>query len=258
MSRNPKRRGRTERYVWLRFWLMDSPAWQSLPCNARALYVELAKRYNGNNNGRISYGVRQARGLHIGKTAAGQALWFLQDRGFIVCTKKGAFSLKAVKDASEWRLTEYASDFPAAHATKEFLSWRPAEPETNDSAKSRTRYLRQARAVSQASPCGISGEPVDSKKGLHGTSGKPVNAEKHPSTVSEASHIQLPGTASAREGGERSAPEGSAVASEPPEWGNLAYPPGSPSSEEVRAALERRAQERLRTRPPRQAGGRVR
>jgi hypothetical protein len=253
MSRNSKRRGHTERYVWLRFWLMDSPAWQSLPCNARALYVELAKRYNGNNNGRISYGVREARKLHIGKTAAGQALRFLQDRGFIVCTKKGAFSLKAVKDASEWRLTEYASDFPAAHATKEFMSWRPAEPETNDSGISRTRYLKQARAVSQASPCGISGKPVDSKKGLHGTPGKPVNAEKHPSTVSDTRHIQLPG-----EGGERSAPEGSAVASEPPDWGNLAYPPGSPSSEEVRAALERRAQERLRTLSPCQAGGRVR
>jgi hypothetical protein len=259
MSRKLSRRGRTERFIWLRFWLMDSPAWCSLPCNARALYVELARRYNGHNNGRISYGVRQAaRRLHIGNTAARQAFWFLQDRGFIVCTKKGAFSLKAVRDASEWRLTEYASDFPPAHATKDFMSWRPSEPQSNEPAKSRTRCLRQARTVSQASPYGVSGKPVDSKKGLHGVSGEPVSAEKDPSTVSEASHIQLPGAARARAGGERSAPEGSAVASEPPDWHQLGYPPGSPSHAEVLVTLEPQAQERGRARPLRQAGRRSR
>lgn len=31
------RKGKPERYVWLRFWLLDSPAWQSLPGNVRAL-----------------------------------------------------------------------------------------------------------------------------------------------------------------------------------------------------------------------------
>jgi hypothetical protein len=35
-------RGSIPRFVWLRFWLMDSPAWCSLPCNARALYVQLS------------------------------------------------------------------------------------------------------------------------------------------------------------------------------------------------------------------------
>jgi hypothetical protein len=31
-----KRRGSIERYVGLKHWLIDSPAWHSLPCNAQA------------------------------------------------------------------------------------------------------------------------------------------------------------------------------------------------------------------------------
>ena len=75
---------------------------------------------------------------------------------------------------------------------------------------------------------------MDAKKGLHGYCGETVNAEKDPCTGTVARHIQLPGTASAREGGERSAPVGSAVA-EPHEW----HAPGSPTREEHLAALER-------------------
>ena len=52
MSAKGKGRGRQERYVKLRHWLLNSQAWNSLSGNARALYVELAQRYNGSNNGR--------------------------------------------------------------------------------------------------------------------------------------------------------------------------------------------------------------
>jgi hypothetical protein len=251
-----KRRGANtvERWVELRFWLMDSPAWRSLPGGARALYVELKRRYNGRNNGRISYSIRQARELHLGNTAARQAFQLLQDRGFIVCTKKGAFSMKAVRDASEWRLTEYPDDVRPNYPTKEFMSWQPAEPESNEPPKSRTRCLRHHRTVSETTPHGVSGNTVDPKKGIYGVSGNTVNAEKDPSTVSETTHLQLPGTANAREGGERSAPAGSAEASEPPNWKDLGYPPGSPSRDDHLAALERQAQERGRSPNERRAG----
>jgi hypothetical protein len=52
--------GKSERYVSLRYWMLQSPAWQSLPGGARALYIEMAQRYNGSNNGRIPYSVREA------------------------------------------------------------------------------------------------------------------------------------------------------------------------------------------------------
>jgi hypothetical protein len=91
---------------------------------ARALYLEMAKRYNGSNNGRISYSVREgAAALHVSKGSVKNWLDVLQERGFIVCTRRGAFSLKVTRDASEWRLTEYNCDTPAQHATKDFMRW---------------------------------------------------------------------------------------------------------------------------------------
>src|SRR5262249_53552518 len=118
------KRGSTSPFVGLRHWLIDSAAWKSLSCNARALYIQLARKYNGRNNGHISYSVREAcEDLHIGNATAHRAFRQLQDRGFIVCTKKGAFSWKIVNEASEWRLTEHDNDFPAQHASKEFMRW---------------------------------------------------------------------------------------------------------------------------------------
>jgi hypothetical protein len=196
-----------ERFIWLRFWLFDSPAWRSLPCNAQALYLRLARRYNGRNNGRISYSLRQAsQDLNIGRTAAVGAFRALQDHGFIVCTKKGAFSWKTVKDASEWRLTEYQNDYPPEHASKEFMRWRPPEPDSNEAPKSRTRVLKRDHTGPETRPSGSSGETMSLKKGRRGSSGETVNVEKDPSTGPETRHIQLPGTAGGPERGERSAP----------------------------------------------------
>jgi hypothetical protein len=247
-----KGRAHIARYVGLKYRLLESPAWRSLPCTARALYLEIAKRYNGRNNSRIPYGLRQAyRDLHISKTTASRALQLLQDRGFIVCTKKGSFSWKTVRDASEWRVTEYSNDFPPEHASKEFMSWRPSEPESNEPPASRTRVPRQDRRGTQARPYGYPGETVNPENYPHGYSGGTVNTEKEPLTGTEAGHIQLPGAACSLVGGERSAPEGSAVASSPPNWHQIGYPAGSPSREDHLAALERRARERGRRAPGR-------
>jgi hypothetical protein len=85
------------RYVKLRHWLLNSQAWNSLSGNARALYVELAQRYNGSNNGRIPYSVREAvRALHVSKATVSRLFMELEDHGFVIRTKRGAFSLKWV------------------------------------------------------------------------------------------------------------------------------------------------------------------
>jgi len=95
------------RFVMLRHDLLNSPAWQSLPLNARALYVEIAKRFNGQNNGHIVYSLRDAtRELHIGQNMAFRLLRLLEWRGLIRCTSRGSFSRKDAK-ASEWELTDY-------------------------------------------------------------------------------------------------------------------------------------------------------
>src|SRR5262249_12294369 len=138
-----RRQGSMERFVWLRHWLVNAPAWRSLTGNAAKLYVELAMRYNGSKNGPIPYGVREAgKALNVSFQTAMRSLQLLQNRGFIVCTRKGAFSLKAAPYASEWRLTEYANDAPPEHATKDFMRWQPSE---SDMPKSRTRLSRRKR-----------------------------------------------------------------------------------------------------------------
>ena len=129
MSRINKKGRNTgdSRHVRVYHWLMQTVAWRSLNATARAIYIEIAARYRGpgSNNGCIPYSVREAaESLSIGKTTASRALERLQQRGFIVAMKKGAFSLK-VRHATEWRLTEFPCDMTHALATKEFTRWSP-------------------------------------------------------------------------------------------------------------------------------------
>jgi hypothetical protein len=127
MSRTKQKESR---HVRLYHWFLKSEAWRSLSPNARALYIEVAARYHGSNNGQISFSVREARdALHIGKNAAAAAFKELQDRGFLVIAKASAFSVKT-KTATEWRLTEFACDVTNAFSTKDFMRWSPEKQNT--------------------------------------------------------------------------------------------------------------------------------
>jgi hypothetical protein len=118
------------RHVRLYHWFLKSEAWKSLSPNARALYVEIVTRYNGSNNGRIGFSVRDAAdALHVGKNTASAALKELQERCFLVVTKRSAFSLKT-KMATEWRLTEFPCDITNAVASREFMRWSPEKQNT--------------------------------------------------------------------------------------------------------------------------------
>lgn len=107
--------------------MMATEAWCSLSGNERAIYVEIESRYAGpgSTNGRIGYSVRDAaESLRIGKTTAGKALGRLQERGFIVAMKVGAFSRK-LRHATEWRLTIHNCDVTGELAPKDFARWAP-------------------------------------------------------------------------------------------------------------------------------------
>ena len=115
-------------FVQLFHYLLNSPAWQSLRPPARALYVEIVKRFNGCNNGEISLSVREAaRLLHIAKDTAGKTFHELEDKGFVRRRQCGSFDWK-IHHASTWILTEHL--LGDALATRDFMRWRPENSET--------------------------------------------------------------------------------------------------------------------------------
>jgi hypothetical protein len=123
----PKRRRLNKRidapHVRLYRWLLDSPAYLSLSCPARAVLVEIVRCYDGYNNGRIGLSVRKAaERCRIAPGTAKRAFEELQERGFVDCVTKGAFSRKT-QHASEWRLTWWPCDVTGALPAKTFVNW---------------------------------------------------------------------------------------------------------------------------------------
>jgi len=134
-------------------FMMGTAAWKSLDAIARAVYLHMAMRYAGpgSNNGRLPYSVREAATeLGIGKSTAARALRVLIDRGFIVAMQRGAFSLKK-RHATEWRLTEFASDVDSGLATKDFTRWVAPKPEVGASSETQ-RYPERNRSVPVSGP----------------------------------------------------------------------------------------------------------
>ena len=131
MGNKVNKKGRNlngESYVMFYRWFLDCPAWLSLNPVARSLYLEIKRRFHGNNNGGISFSHRQAaKALNCSNKPVMKAFKDLEQRGFIKVTQKGAF--KGVPFATTWLLTELPKDHPIKSlvATKDFMSWK-AEP----------------------------------------------------------------------------------------------------------------------------------
>jgi len=197
MSRRSKSKGKEARHVRLYHSLLRSEAWQSLSANARAIYIEMAARYNGSNNGYIPFSFRDAaKPVHIGKNAAGAALTELQQRGFITITKRSAFSVKT-KRATEWRLTEFSSDIDHSFATKDFMRWSPEKQNTVPVA---------GRTVPVAGPFSTCSGTVVAKISRNGTRSGTVKTKNSVPRSRHRDTYSLPGgsgtaTGAARSGG---------------------------------------------------------
>ena len=107
MSR--RRKQFKSRFVGLEHPMIDHPAFAALSGDAVKLLVLVCRRHNGENNGQISYSVREAAAV-LRCTPNTAALKFkeLVRFGFLAEESKGAFSVKFRK-ATEWRITFYAS-----------------------------------------------------------------------------------------------------------------------------------------------------
>jgi len=174
------------RHVRLYHWMMDKPAWKSLKASQRAILVEMYARYDGSNNGRIPYSVRDAAvALRISKGTASRELIVLQDRGFIVPMMKGAFSLKR-RHATEWRLTEFNCDVTGGLPTKEFADWQPKIQNTVSLGSTTGTVLK---------PIGTSGETVACKHSPDGTSRETAAPNFANSRFHQKYTNKLPGSA---------------------------------------------------------------
>ena len=141
------------RFVALHHFMLNTLAWQSLSPAERAVYVYLAKQYDGANNGTLLGPDRGiAENCNINRATAAKAKRILEERGFIELVTPGGFSRK-VRHASEYRLTFYRCDVTEAAPSKAFLTWRPLAPEMSQSNANHgptsgpNRPLKQASAM---------------------------------------------------------------------------------------------------------------
>ncbi|MDC1198767.1 hypothetical protein N8071_00120 [bacterium] len=112
------------RHVQLPEWLQAAQAWATLKPGPRALYVELKRRFNGSNNGRIVLSHRDAaNALNVHRNTIGP--WFdeLNARGFIRMTVAPHLGPSGIGKASVWALEELPTD-DMKPARKTFMSWR--------------------------------------------------------------------------------------------------------------------------------------
>jgi hypothetical protein len=114
------RRDKGAQHVRLYRWMTKRPVWLTMSPDAKAVFLHIYDRYNGANNGEVTYGIRCAAEIRVSKDRAARALKELLNRGFIR-VKTDAWFNKKDKLAREWILTtERYADRPA---TKDFMGW---------------------------------------------------------------------------------------------------------------------------------------
>ena len=121
-----------ETFVQFPKYMQDSVGYKLvvLHCaGALAIYIALAMRYNGVNNGEIAYSVREGkRRLGINPNTVGKYLKVLERYGLIITTQKGCFDLKK-RNASTYELTIWEV-IGKQKAKKNFMNYKPTEEES--------------------------------------------------------------------------------------------------------------------------------
>lgn len=128
-----------DRYLRLPHYMLKSLAWRSLDATARCLFIEVAQRYNGANNGEIGLGVREAgSALHVRPQTAGVAFRRLIETGFLRVSRDSAFNVKS-RLTREWTVTLFPTE--QAPATHDFMKWSPRSNHSNSQMRIRPRLV---------------------------------------------------------------------------------------------------------------------
>ena len=143
------------RFVQLPEWLQTSEAWATMKPGPRSLYVEIKRRYYGDNNGRIYLSHRDAAAaLNVNRNTVGAWFQILQERGFIRLTHAPYLGPSGIGKASVWALEELPLD-DAKPARKSFMSWRAKQ-----NPRPKNRAPRPSERDSGAFPTANSGGRV--------------------------------------------------------------------------------------------------
>ena len=96
---------KNKRFVLFDYDQIESQAFRYLTGGALKLLIMVRKRFNGINNGHISFSVREGRDL-LGYSMNTVARYFdeLVDKGFLRIKEKGSFSYKK-RHATTWIIT---------------------------------------------------------------------------------------------------------------------------------------------------------
>ena len=111
---------KNKRFVAFDYPLLETAAFKYLNGGAFKLLALVKKRYNGLNNGHISFSVREGRDL-LGCSVNTISRYFdeLVDKGFLKVKEKGSFSYKK-RHASTWIIT---SDEYNHQKSRDFKYW---------------------------------------------------------------------------------------------------------------------------------------
>jgi hypothetical protein len=136
-KRGRRRHAKGPAFVQLYWHLLDSRAWHLLSLGARAAYLEVARLYDGTNNGRLGMSARRLAGLlPCNKDTAGRRLRELEHAGFLELVKIGSFNRRAIeRKASEYRLTCFRCDITGDPPSRKFdpnVRWEIERPKPSD------------------------------------------------------------------------------------------------------------------------------
>ncbi len=125
MSRKPYKGGKRGRgrFVQLDEYMQKSPAWATMKPGPRALYIELKRRYNGRNNGKIFLSQRDAaKAINVHRNTVCHYFRELVERGFIRLVEPHALGPSGIGKASVWALEELPLD-GIGPGPKAFMRW---------------------------------------------------------------------------------------------------------------------------------------
>ncbi len=113
-----------KRYVGFDYNLLETEAFMFLSGGAFKLLALVKKRYNGLNNGHISFSVREGRDL-LGHSVNTISRYFdeLVNKGFLKVKEKGSFSYKK-RHATTWIIT---SDKYNNQKSRDFKHWKKTD-----------------------------------------------------------------------------------------------------------------------------------